>query len=205
MKRFSILFLALILVCCMSVGCSPKKEVVISGSASQSDETVEASAEVETDETADAKETEEKAIGGASAEVAEQDGTTPAEPVEIDGVSVSEAELSDCEASGLYGVPYESSVVYSVNGVTNGSLQLQSSPTNLLCYSCKLTLASSDTAAIEMRVYKDGELLVSGTYDVELNAGENSLIAFLKLNQDVSGSYRVEMWYNDQPAAVVEL
>jgi len=54
-------------------------------------------------------------------------------------------------------------------------------------------------------VYENGELLLSGAYDVELKAGENKLIAFLKLPHNVSGSYRAEMWYNGQPAAAAEM
>jgi hypothetical protein len=202
MKRWSIRLFALALACGMLAGCAAKKEVVISASSDRAKETSEAAAGAEAAEEESAEATEPKAE---EEPVSEQDEMVPADPVEIDGLGVSDPAVSGCKEDGLYWLPSAGSIVYAVNGTTNGSLQLQSSPPNMLVYSCALTLDSADSAYVEIRVYEDGELLILGGYDVELNEGENSLTAILKLPHDVSGSYRVEMWYDGQPAAFAEM
>lgn len=210
MKRFGTELLALTLVLCMLTGCAAKQDVVISGSASSD----QASAETDGDEAEQAQEPASAEPAEASAEAtepesdsesdSESDVMTPSEPQEIGGLVISDLSLEDCMDDGLYGIPYDTSVVYAVNGVTNGSLTLKTSPTNELCLSCNIWLESADSPLIETRVFQGGELLVYDLYDVELNEGDNSLTVFIKLQDNVSGSYRVELWYNDQPAAAAE-
>lgn len=201
MKRWSIRFLIFALVCCMLAGCAAKKEVVISASAEQAEKDAKEADGAEPDSAAN-----DMDAPAAAEEPAAEQKMTPADPMEIGDLIVLESTLNGCEEGGLYWVPSDADIVYSVNNITNGTLQMQSSPTNLLCFSCDFKrMTSAGSVTIEMRVFEDGELLISGGYDVDLIEGENTLTAFLKLPHDVSGSYRVEMWYDGQPAAVAEM
>lgn len=202
MKRWSIRFLIFVLVCCMLAGCSAKKEVVISASAEQAAKDAE---KMDNDGSADNAANDADASETAEKPASEQE-LSPTDPREIGDLIVLESTLNDCKEEGLYWVPSETNIVYSVNNVTNGTLQMQSSPANLLCFSCDFKrMASAGLVNIEMRVFEDGELLLSGAYDVDLIEGENTITALLKLPHEVSGSYHVEMWYDGQPAAVAEM
>ena len=199
MKRWMIRLLTLALVCSLLVGCTTKKEVTISADSASGTETAEATAQTE-----EPIEETQAPVEATQEPAAEQEyEMTIGQIAEIEGLSLSNVTWGDCTGGGLYGYPYDSEIVYSVNNVINGAVQLKSSPTDMLTLGCKLILDSAGTVNIQMRVYEKGEQIVIGDYDVELLAGENEFLAFIKLPHDVPDSYRVEMWYNGEPLVAV--
>ena len=199
MKRWMIRLLTLALVFGLMVGCAVKKEVTISADTDSGAETTEAIAQTE----APAEETQAP-VEATEAPAAEQEyEMTIGQIAEIEGLSFSNFTWGDCKGDGLYGYPYDSEIVYSINNVINGAVQLKSAPTDMLTLGCKLILDVAATVNIQMRVYEQDEQIVIGDYDVELMAGENEFIAFIKLPHDVPDHYRIEMWYNGEPLVAV--
>lgn len=199
MKRWTIRLITLVLVLGFIVGCAAKKEVTISADSDSNTETTEAIAQTKAPAQEPQKTVEETAEPADEQEYV----MTPGELVEIEGLELSNVTFGDCKGGGLYGYPYDCDIVYSINNVINGTVQLKSSPTDMLTFSCKLILDTAATVNIQMRVYEQGEQVVIGDYDVELPAGENDFIAFIKLPHVVPDSFRIEMWYNGGPALAV--
>ena len=200
MKRWMIRLITLVLVCCMLVGCAAKKEVTVSADAIENDaETTEAIAQTE----APVVETQAPVEATAEPTAEPEYLMTIGQMAAIKGLNLSNVTWGDCKGDGLYGYPYDSDIVYSINNVINGAVQLKSAPTDLLTFSCKLILDAAGTVNIQMKVYEQDEQVVIGDYDVELMAGENEFLAFIKLPHDVPDSYRIEMWYNGEPCVAV--
>lgn len=113
------------------------------------------------------------------------------------GLSATDASLSDCSGAGLYYVPLSTDIVFVINGRTNADVQMQSSPENLLSYLCTLTSDEDQTAQLEIRVLKEENKLNSSIGETELTKGENSFGALIKLPEKLEGQYRVELWIGE--------
>ncbi|MPM90947.1 hypothetical protein SDC9_138070 [bioreactor metagenome] len=132
--------------------------------------------------------------------------TADAAPQSVAGLSLADAAFSAVTEDGLYAVPYDENIVFIVNNTTDATVQLQGASDHLLSYSCMLTLdAPVGEARLELRLYQNGAQILSDTTNTALQGGENKLEALFKLQEAVSGNYRLELWYNDTLVDVQEL
>ena len=113
------------------------------------------------------------------------------------GIEIVEA-IFTAPTSGLAQTPYNTDIVFAVNNVIDGSVQLQNAVGIVGSFSLKFNLTTPYSGEIKFTVVGADNKEFSRTANADFaETGENSFVALVNFGTVVSGSYTINLYFGD--------